>query len=459
MSSVPRNENPAIMEKPKPTTSIGISPTRRNLSHTITTVAMPAIATLLAMLAIWLWFTESRQDNRDLPQVTTQEETLVQANNVLDRANDAVNSAELILSFLEGASVIITIAIAAAAVIGLSSISELRDAVNDTENELLKRVEEAENRLMDREKQLANIEDLIAKAENRIDKAIEERLGQVYIETENARRRSAAMAHYSLAEQLAHQRNIDAAIEACEEAYNLDPENYANNYLYGTLLLEKDDYETSIKRLEEALQVKDDFTPAIAALGLATRRLGDLENDRRIRNEYYNKAETHLLEAVRHDPALLTNDGESYYGTLGSLYRRQERITDALDSYRRSAENTPTNSYPYVNLAMLYMHEREEQLKDQNLLIAERNAKRRITDTSTDFWALYDLGLISLMRDNTEDMKKYFKEAIEVTPASLSVYYSVISRLEFLDTFANNLGGIHIGLEMLDSQLRRVSTR
>lgn len=431
----------------------------RPLSQSLVTVVLPAIAILVAAMAMWLWYNETRVERRDPPDITTQEGTLERANLVLDRAEDSINTSQLILSFLEGASAIITVAVAAAAIVGLSSINELRDGVRETEQELLRRVEEAEARFLAREKQLANMEDLIAKAEVRFDRAIEERLGQVYIETETARRRSASLAQSALAEQLAHRKNIDAALQACEEAYHLDPENYANNYLYGMLLIEKGDYESALKRLEEALMLKPDFAPAIAALGLANRRIGDLAEDRRVRNEHYNVAEARLLEALRRDPALLTNDGESYYGTLGSLYRRQERIADGLDSYRRAAEVTPQRSYPYVNLAMLYMQQDDEQLRDQNLLIAERNARRRLADVATDYWALYDLGLICLIQNDVEGMKQNFKEAIEVSPPAASIYHSVIARLLFLRDFAPDLQGLSVGIEMLNTPLRRISNR
>lgn len=45
---------------------------------------------------------------------------------ILARAEDAVRSAELILSFLEGASVLVTVAIGAAAVYGIQKTNELR---------------------------------------------------------------------------------------------------------------------------------------------------------------------------------------------------------------------------------------------------------------------------------------------------------------------------------------------
>lgn len=432
---------------------------RRSWVFTIISVGLPGLAFVLSLLAVWLWFTETNEKGSNELPISGDTHTLDQAQFVLERANDAVNSAELILSFLEGASVVIAISIAAAAVVGLSSLNELRDTVSDTERELFKRVEEAEARLIARERQLANMEDLLAEAQVRIDLLVEERLRQVYAETESARRQAAALARHALAEQLMREKNIDAALKACEDAARLDPDNYANNYLYGMLLIEKGQFETAIARLEEALKAEPDFVPAIAALGLANRRAGDNFDDRHKRNERYNIAESRLLEAMDKDPALLTPDGESYYGTLGSLYRRQERIDDALDSYRRASEATPRRSYPFVNLAMLYMQKGHEQLRDQNLLIAERNALRRVDDTPTDYWALYDLALIQLIRGNEDLCLQYLKEAFEVTPNSVSVYYSVVARLLFLESINSEMAGLRHVTEMVDTQIQRASTR
>lgn len=426
------------------------------LTQWVISVALPTIAILFSMIALWLWYTEtSEQEFAPLGDGTPA--TVEQVNITLERANDAVNSAELVLSFLEGASVIITVAIAAAALVGLSSINELREAVDETENELLRRVEAAEDRLKEREQRLTSMEDLIAEAEKRIDSLVEERLQQVFADTESARRQSASLARHSLAEQLMRERNIDAALHACEDAYRLDPQNYANNYLYGMLLIEKGRFNAAVEKLTEALQEEPDFTPALAALGLANRRVGDQTDDRRERNEYYNIAESKLLAAIEADGNLLTHDGESYYGTLGSLYRRTGRIDDALDSYRRAAEITPRRSYPFINLAMLYMQQGEDQLRDQNLLIAERNAMRRLADTPTDYWALYDMGLIHLIRGEVEKARQLFREAIDFTPAVISVYYSVISRLIFLQSFAPQLPGLSDDIQMLDQQIKRHS--
>ncbi|PJF37770.1 MAG: hypothetical protein CUN55_20385, partial [Phototrophicales bacterium] len=65
-------------------------------------------------------------------------------------------------------------------------------------------------------------------------------------------------------------------------------------------------------------------------------------------------AEEKLLTALELDDKLLNNDGESYQGTLGSLYRRQGRFDEAIERYHHAAKITPGRSYPFLNLALLY---------------------------------------------------------------------------------------------------------
>ncbi|PJF38171.1 MAG: hypothetical protein CUN55_18365, partial [Phototrophicales bacterium] len=118
---------------------------------------------------------------------------------ILERANDAVNSAELILSFLEGASVVITVAIAAATIFGLSNINELRNEFNETK----KRLEAAEMSLYERESRLY---------------AFEQEFIKIREEALNAQRQFEALERYSLAEQLLRERNLDAALVECEKS-------------------------------------------------------------------------------------------------------------------------------------------------------------------------------------------------------------------------------------------------
>ncbi|PJF37520.1 MAG: hypothetical protein CUN55_21645, partial [Phototrophicales bacterium] len=87
-----------------------------------------------------------------------------------------------------------------------------------------------------------------------------------------AQRQFEALERYSLAEQLLRERNLDAALVECEKSYQLDPKNYTNNYLYGTLLMAKGQFHEAAKKLQEALEVEPSFAVAIATLGLVYRR-------------------------------------------------------------------------------------------------------------------------------------------------------------------------------------------
>lgn len=395
----------------------------RRFSEFFTQAILPSLAILLGVMAIWLWYSETRE--RDFVDITAETTTTDErADLVLERANDAVNSAELILSFLEGASVVLTVAIAAATILGLSNINELRHEFDESK----RRLEEAEASLRAREARLLEFEREFSKIRD---------------EARQAQRQLEAIERYSLAEQLMRERNIDAALSECFKSYNLDPKNYTNNYLYGTLLMAKGDFKDAIDKLEEALEEEPSFAVAIATLGLAYRRLGELTaSDRGSQIRHYNIAEEKLLAALSMDDKLLNNDGESYHGTLGSLYRRQGRIEEAIERYERAARITPGRSYPFVNLALLYYGLGQNESRDRYLKVAKRNSERRISDTPSDFWALYDLAYIELILGNREAAEKRLTEAIEFTPPSFSIFYSVFSRFEFLQTIDDDLNGL-----------------
>lgn len=427
--------NPENIDRvPQPTTTNQNQSARYRFSNWFVSTILPTLAIMLAVIALWLWYSQSRE--RSYVDVVEENQTTIErADVVLERANDAVNSAQLILSFLEGASVLITVAVAAAAVFGLSNVNELRSEFEETKN----RLEEAEQELRQRESRLY---------------AFEQEFIKIRDEARNAQRQLEALERYSLAEQLMRERNLDAALVECSKSYALDPTNYTNNYLYGNLLMARGQFVEATKKLEEALSVEPTFAVAIATLGLAYRRLGELTTSNRGQQiRYYNIAEEKLLAALELDDKLLNNDGESYQGTLGSLYRRQGRIWEAIERYRHAAKITPGRSYPFVNLALLYYEQDNHQLRDENLRIAKRNAERRISDTPTDFWALYDLAQIEMILGNRASSEQRLKEAIEFTPPSFSIFYSVFSRLEFLQLIDPTLYGLQEMFDMINERL------
>lgn len=434
----------------------------RRLSMTLT-VLLPLVAIALSVLALYFAYIDRRATrqttaNGDIATVETAEA-------ILERANDAVLSADLILSFLEGASVLAGILLIGAGVLGVTSLQDLRQDTEDIKSELLDRLAQAERELNERvdvaQKELLSKAEQLAALEAELEATIARNREvineQIQAATKEARRSFEALSHHIMAQRLARENNVDAAITACREAYELDPDNVPNNYLLGTLLTKKNDLDDAIRYLTlafEASQEEDLSIPAQAALGLALRKKGDLQADPFERNQFYHQAEGYLIEATQHDPQLLSEDRESYFGILGSLYRRQERTRDAIAAFQRAAEITPRRSYPYINLAMLYLEQQDQPSMEAMRRAAEQRARRRLEDTPDDYWARHDVALAVYLRGDVEEALRLFDEAIELSPGA-SVLDSVLARLLYLHDIAAETPGIDRAIERFTDAINR----
>lgn len=396
---------------------------------------------------------------------------LAEAQATYTRAEDAVNSAGLILSFLEGFSVLAGVIVVGAGILGISSAQELREDTEAMKLEVIKRLEQAETELLQRveqaELELLNRAQLLTQLEVQMEQTIlesQERINQQILSaTKNAERSFEALSHHVMAQKLTREHNIDAAIAACREARTLDPDNMPNNYLLGSLLVRKDELLEAIVYLTEAYHAAHadseiSSAPAQALLGLALRKQGDSIDELLQRNQVYNLAESHLIEATQNDPQLLTESSESYFGVLGSLYRRQGRTKDAIAAYERAIKVTPRRSYPEINLAMLYLQQGESAKADQHRKRAEGKARRRLEDTPDDYWAKHDLALAILLRGEPREAITMFDEALEITP-DLMTLDSVMSRLVYLQEIKTTLSGVQEVLEHFHKVRQRFSTR
>lgn len=435
---------------------------------------LPLLAVGISLVA--LYFAAVQSDSSQIviegsDSQTTEESLMLleQANLVLERANDAVGSAELILSFLEGGSILAGVILVGAGILGVSSIQDLRHdteaikqemaaRIQEETRELIIRLERAERELLMREEQLAKLEtqleQSIASNQTRIDE-------QIQTASKLARRSFEALSQHVMAQRLARENNIEAAIKACRDAHDLDPDNVSNNYLLGMLLLRKNNLDEAVESLTVAFTKaraggEDASTPAQAALGLALRYKGDLTTDPMERNRLYNQAEHYLLEAARSDPQLLTDDHESYFGVLGSLYRRQGRTQDAIQVYHRAAEVTPRRSYPQINLAMLYLHNNDLNNAEKYRQSAEAKARRRLEDTPEDYWAWHDVALSQLLGGNANEAMRYFSEGIELSP-DINSLESVLSRLIYIKHMSPDLDGIDLVIQHFRDAIRQKS--
>ena len=120
-----------------------------------------------------------------------------------------------------------------------------------------------------------------------------------------------------------------------------------------------------------------------------------------------------FLQALAQDPAVRDINGKSFHAVLGGLYKRLNRMDEALEAYKAAELVTPQNSYPIVNLASLYyLRGNLEQAKQYY----ERSAaisSRMLDDNPFDYWTRFDLSAAQLILGNLEQAKRQFNLAAQ----------------------------------------------
>lgn len=406
---------------------------------------------------------------------------------ILERANDAVQFADTILSWIEAASVIIGVLIAVAAYMFRASVQR---QITAAQNELYKAIEEsrafvtqARQTQDSREQRLDDLDQTLRQQgrdlEQRLDRdlqAIETRLfaridqsvagTEARFEAVQASARDAfrVLSLQLLAEQQVRAHNVQTAIKTLQAALAIDPDDHASNYLLGYLHTSRQEIDQALEHLRRALVREPEFVPAIAAMGLALRRRGDAIDKivpatdalRAERNEYWAQAEAHLLRALRQDGSLTDADGESYFGTLGGLYRRQKRYDDALAAYERAHKVTPDKSYPVINLAALHAHQGNAERAAYFFDKVIEKARLELDDDPRNAWARCDLAQALLVKGEQRAALEQMQMVIGQNPGS-GVLGTVLSGLEFLAESPTPIPGLEALIALVRDELARIA--
>lgn len=399
------------------------------------------VAVGLAALAL---FVALRIDRR-VELEASEDVTIDQAEAILERANEATAFADSILSFLEGASVVVGAALAVGAWMLRNSIQKQIDATSVF-------IEQTEARFEAREKRLDELEVTLTA---RLDKMVTDTGLEISRVQQQAQDSFRVLSLLVLAEQQVRAHNIDTAIRTLQAAYDLAPNNQATNYLLGYLFTTRKQFDDAITRLECALEADPEFAPAIAALGLALRRKGDVITDEgqiTERNTLWAQAEIKLLEALSLDSRLTDAEGESYYGTLGGLYRRQRRYDDALRAYELARQVTPNSSYPIINLATLYAHKGDMGNACPYFEMVVKTAELKLDDDPLDYWTRADYAQANLVLGDTKKALEQLHMLLDQGPERY-VLETVRSGLRFLNESPTPIDGLDDMLRVLDQVL------
>ncbi len=314
---------------------------------------------------------------RTLEEVRKEaEEAIARAERTTDAANRAVDMVNTILQFLQVAGLIIGVLLALIASAGIKTIFDYRTNLDKARDEM--------NNMRD----LLKAEmDEAASTLKTFESRLEAELATVRAQGNQAIR---ALALFDMGKQQMEAKNMKAALKTFNESYKLDPDNRATNYFLGEIYIQQRELTKGIEHLGRA-KLGGEYPPADAALAVALRLRGDQETDPIERSRYYAQGEDLFLHALKTDPALTDIYGESVYGSLGGLYRRQGRIEDAIRAYEQAERTTPNNSYPINNLAMLHAMNGATQAAQGYFMRAIAMSQRMLETNPTDYWARFDL--------------------------------------------------------------------
>jgi tetratricopeptide (TPR) repeat protein len=266
-----------------------------------------------------------------------------------------------------------------------------------------------------------------------------------------------ALSLLQLGEQQVKARNVKSALRTYQEAYALDPDNPATNYFLGYLYTESRQIEKGIEHLNRALTQNEQYPPAEAALAYALRLKADKMADSEEKNRLYAESEQMFLDALAQDPAVRDINGESFHAVLGGLYKRLNRMDEAIEAYKAAELVTPQNSYPIINLATLYYLRGDLKQAKHYYERSAAISARMLDDNPFDYWTRFDLSAAQLVLGNLEQAKWQFNLAAQhvrlVGP--LETFLHDLERLKAAPTSPKNVDEL---IELAQNAINRLQS-
>jgi tetratricopeptide (TPR) repeat protein len=217
-------------------------------------------------------------------------------------------------------------------------------------------------------------------------------------------------------------KDFNGALDTYRRALELDPDNPLIYYRIGYVYVHSGKLDEAEQYLTGALKQDEAFVPAMAALGYTYRRKGEKLPVGIERNEMFNRAEQYLLKALSTSPKLVDDDDESWWGSLGGLYKRRGQIDSAIYAYAQAGEVTPHSSYPFSNLALLYRDRNDLEGMMRMYKRVERLAIGETQSKIDNYWAYADLLTARLALGKQKEAEEVLEYVLDTAPTTDSSY-------------------------------------
>lgn len=355
----------------------------------------------------------------------------------LAEAEQAIDMAFNLLGLFEALGLVVTVGGVVLAAYGFSNFNRAKEELNRTRNQVLNEIETYRQ----------GFNDEVQRREADLQSLRETVMESAEAERQNTSNALLANALIPLGERQYRTSDYAGALATYNRALELDPQNPAINQRLGYVYTQIGNLDQAEHHYQQALERERNFAPALAGQGYVKRRIGeqierqltqtedqDQRRQQRIdRDLYFNKAEELLLQALELSPRLVDDDGESWWGVLGGLYKRRGQIEQAIEAYEEATKVTPQSSYGPVNLALLYMKQNRRDDMIEMYRKVEKIASQEASAEQGNFWGYADLIVSSFAIGKIEQAQEALPMAISIAPYDSSfMLESLASTLEEL---------------------------
>lgn len=392
------------------------------------------------------------QDSPPSPDIiATQNALLDDIRQEADRVEKAAESVDAgisrafdLLGLFEAIGFLVTIVAGGIGIFGVSRLfsaqNQLTQAREKVERELDELGERFQKQLKEKEEELdlfrAQFETQLRQKEAELDQ-FRQQLSKVFDERDSEQRERTARALLAqsllpLGERQYRVGDHEGALSTYHRARELDPNNPITHYRLGYVYVQKNDLKNAEAFFSTAMNMEKDFAPAIVGLGFVYRRMAEKMPEGIDRDRLMNQAESLMLQALDISPRLIDEDGESWWGALGGLYRRNGQTEKAIKAYERAIEVTPHSSYGWGNLALLYTQTKNREKMVPTYVRVERLAWAEAQAQANNYWGYSDTLTARLALGKITQAEEVLDTTLELATEQyqLDMLVDTLSRLQ-----------------------------
>lgn len=370
--------------------------------------------TVLAFASLaWVTTSAAQDETQADPtasEVTISEEVLL---DLLERVETAEDRAFNLLGVYEAIGQAITVGSLLVTVLGvLGGIAGVSQIVS-ARRELTESSEQLKAEAADLRKQF---DEEIRMKEAQLEtlrKQLEETAAEERQATSNALLANALL---PLGERQYKTGDYTGAMNTYVRALDLDHANPVVHQRLAYVYTQMGELKAAESHYQIAIDQENEFAPALAGLGFVYRRMAEKHEPGIERERMMLKAEDLLLQALAISPRLVDDDGESWWGVLGGLYKRNGSIDKAINAYERATEITPQSSYGMGNLALLYMSKKDRDKMLKTFERVEHIAMKEADQEQGNFWGYADLVVSQFALGKIKEGEESLRVAITIAP-------------------------------------------